>query len=499
MRSSAAAEVPWESIFAGYDVRGRYPDRLGPAVAFRLGRALRRSLGRSFLLGQDTRRESRAVAKSLMAGLLASGARIESLGIVPTPMVAFSAAEEHRYGLAVTPSHNAAGYAGLKVFTPSGRILDREWKRVGDAYRDLSSTEAGRPLSAARSRARPVVDPAARRSSERRYVAHLTRGLRSHLSVVVDTRGGATARLAPLALARMGARVATLSQGFSPDFFGRSPEPRPETLRDLSRRVVRTNASLGFAFDGDGDRCVVVDDRGRIVEPEMVGLLLHEQLSRPRGPIVASEDASRILERTARTVRSRVGGRYVTRRMEEAGAAVGIEPSGHFYARRFGSDSDGILAACLVTHAVSLSGTRPSDRFRRFGTIARGTFTVDFASSDDARRAFRSLVHRHGTRAIRGLEGVTFEFPQGWCLVRPSNTQPSVRFSFEATDASRLPLLRRAVRALAASWGVLSHASILEGPPGASARGARNRIPPLGLRSAFPDTVRGSADRRSRR
>lgn len=472
MRASVAAEVRWASIFAGYDVRGRYPDVLGPAAAFRLGRALRKALGRSFLLGRDTRRESRALAAGLTKGLLASGAQVGFLGVVPTPMVAFSAAEKHRYGLAVTPSHNASGYAGVKVFTPYGGILDREWERVGDAFRAVSRGTDGRPSRPVSARATPALDSSARRSFERRYVAHITKGLRSPLAVVVDTRGGATARLAPVALRRIGARVVTLTRGFSPDFFGRSPEPRPDTLTDLSRRVVRTRSSLGFAFDGDGDRCVVVDDQGTIVEPELVGLLLHERLSRPGSPIIASEDASRILERTTRTVRSRVGGRYVARAMERAHATLGLEPSGHFYARRFGSDSDGILVACLVAHAAALAGSRPSERFRQFGRIARASFTVDFASSTDARRAFRKLVRRQGTRAKQGREGVTFEFPEGWCLVRPSNTQPSLRFSFEATVASRLPRLRRAVRALVGSWDAPSPAR-----PTRTASTARSETP----------------------
>ncbi|MGI0155861.1 MAG: hypothetical protein ACREDE_06990, partial [Thermoplasmata archaeon] len=433
MAEPAASRRRWEELFRGYDIRGRYPEEIDARTARELGRAVGRSLPGPFLMGRDARRESAWFARELERGLGSSGVHVAPLGVVPTPAIGYHARRSKAYGLALTPSHNAVGYVGLKGFTPSGRLFDREWLRIRDAYQ-------GAPFDGrARTRARPSHrrESGSGRVSRRRflesYLDHLTRGLQSDRTVVLDTRGGATSIAAPEALRRLGARVRELRKGFSPNFFGLSPEPRAATLGPLSGRVTRTRADLGFAFDGDGDRCVVIDDRGRTVDPEVIALLLRDAFAPAGAPLVASLDASRMLERHAPTTRSRVGGRYVTRAMRRTGAEVAMEPSGHYYVRRYGPDSDGILVACLVAHAVAARREPLGEFARRLGPIFRGSSVLDFPNLVARQRGYRSIVKSLGERGRAGLEGVTVDFPDGWCLVRRSNTQPSIRFAFEAT------------------------------------------------------------------
>ncbi|MGC2360011.1 MAG: hypothetical protein WA691_06890 [Thermoplasmata archaeon] len=442
-----ADRAEWEEIFRGYDIRGLYPREIGPTIARRLGYALGRALPGPFLVGRDTRRASKSFALGLRVGLRSAGARLDDVGIVPTPEVAFLAGRFRRYGLAVTPSHNPLGYVGLKGFAPSGRLFDREWRSVHDAYQVTTARGArGSARVSPRSTARA---PGALGPWEPEYLAHLTDGLACDLTVVLDTRGGATARVAPAALRRMGARVKETTSGFSSDFFGQSPEPRADTLTSLSDRILAARADVGFAFDGDGDRCVILDSRGDRVEPEVIALLLHEAISDPGTPIVASVDASQILERRARTIRSRVGGRYVTRAMRRAGAEVALEPSGHYYVRRYGADSDGLLIACLVCDVVRRKGAPLRELSRRIGRVYRGAFAAEFRDVAEARQALQTIERGLGSRARSGLDGITVEFPDGWCLVRRSNTQPSVRFAYEATGIAALRRLDRTVRALA--------------------------------------------------
>lgn len=449
----APEDIPgrWETIFRGYDIRGLYPQEIDPAVASRLGRALGRALRGPFFIGRDTRRESKNFAQELEGGLRSEGARVDRLGIVPTPEVAFLARRWEGFGLAVTPSHNAVGYVGLKGFTPSGRLFDREWRSVRDAFRTASWASHGGPPRARGVRNAVGGPSGSIAASWNEYLAHVTEGLESRLSIVLDCRGGATARAAPAALRRMGNRVVELTRGFSPRFFGQSPEPHPATLSTLSDRIPAVGADLGFAFDGDGDRCVVMDERGQRVEPEVVALLLHRTFADADSPIVASVDGSRRLERKARTVRSRVGGRYVARVMRRAGAEIAVEPSGHYYVRRYGADSDGILIACLVCHALATQRTKLRVLSRRFGTVHRGTSTIDFPDAGAARDAFRRIVLRLGNRARSGLDGITVDFPEGWCLVRRSNTQPSIRFAYEAKGPASLRRLEQSVQRIAAT------------------------------------------------
>ena len=449
MAAPSVVPTRWEDIFRGYDIRGRYPSEIDPETARRVGWALGRALPGPFLLGRDTRRESVRFSLHLSHGLRSSGARVRLIGVVPTPEVAFLAGRREAFGLAVTPSHNPLGYVGLKGFGPTGQLFDSEWQRVAEVFRKVSRVP---PAGNARARSfltRTKGGSDSSRELQHEYMVHVTQGLATTLSVVVDTRGGATAWAAPAALRRIGAQVVGLTNGFSPYFFGRSPEPRPETLTALSDRVTRIGADVGFAFDGDGDRCVVVDEHGRPTEPEAIALLLHRTFADPRSPIVASADASRELDRRSRTVRSRVGGRFVARTMERTGAEVGVEPSGHYYVRRYGADSDGILIACLVCHALGQQKTRLGDVSRRFGRLHRGSSTVDYGGVAEARDAFEQMVRALGKRARAGLDGVTVEFPEGWCLVRPSNTQPSIRFAYEALGPAPLRRIRQAVLQLA--------------------------------------------------
>ena len=439
----------WEDVFRGYDIRGLYPSAIDPEIARRLGAALARSLRGPFLIGRDTRRESKGFARDVVRGLRSGGARVELLGITPTPEVAFLARHRSAVGIAVTPSHNALGYVGLKGFTPSGRLFDREWGAVAKAFRSAPerSRSATPTIGPPRRATRARISPALRAGNEA-YLGHITAGLRADLTVALDTRGGATARVAPDALRRIGARVTETTKGFSPRFFGTSPEPRPETLASLRRRIKTARADVGFAFDGDGDRCVVLDDRGHPVEPEVVALLLHQTFADRGSALVASADASRVLERFTRTVRSRVGGRFVTRAMRRSRAQVGVEPSGHYYVRRYGADSDGVLTACLVSHALRCQDSPLSRYARRFGRFYRGAFTVDYPSMTLARVALRRIVRALGARARRGLDGFTFQVAEGWCLLRRSNTQPSLRFAFEATGPAALDRIRRSAEEL---------------------------------------------------
>lgn len=450
--SSDPARVRWQDLFRGYDIRGRYPQDIDPPAARRIGRAIARGLPGPFVIGWDTRNESHRFARELVRGLLSEGARLQGIGMVPTPEVAYLARHWRSFGLAVTPSHNALGYVGLKGFSASGRLFDREWRDVRRAFERSSTVPPPPPRSTAAVElgARPRSDRA--RSATDEYLDHITQGLESRFNVILDTRGGATATTAPAALGRLGNRVVPLTRGFSPRFFGGSPEPRPETLAVLSERVRDQGGDVGFAFDGDGDRCVVVDERGRWVEPEVIALLLVRTMAGGRTPLIASVDASQRLEEHVRTVRCPVGGRYVNRAMRRVGAEVGVEPSGHYYLRRYGEDSDGVLVACCVCDALAKRGSRLSELSGAFGPLHRTTFTQDFGTMAEARRTFRSILQSRAGKYRRELDGVTIALSHGSFHFRPSHTQPSLRFTCEARNAASLARLVRAAREITESF-----------------------------------------------
>ena len=360
---------------------------------------------------------------------------------MPSPAVAFLAHQRKEFGLSITPSHNALGYVGLKGFTRTGRVFDREWQGVRTAYERnrLPSPTHSRDALVRNRREEPTTSQGSTLLDG--YLHHLTGDLHTRRTVVVDCRGGATALVAPTALRRMGAQVIEVTVGYSPDFFGKSPEPQSTDLGELSRRIRTEHATVGFAFDGDGDRCLVLDGAGQPTAPEVVALLLHSILDLKQHPLVASADASRMLERSVRTYRSRVGSRYVIRKMQSVGAEVGVELSGHYYVRSFGSDSDGVLIACLIAQALDRDPSALDRWSRKVGPIHRGSFALDFESAVDAHRAFGQIARSLESRARRGPEGIVLDLPLGWGLIRCSNTQPSIRFTFESTTSKKLSQL----------------------------------------------------------
>ncbi len=426
------------NVFGRYDVRGRYPEEFSPDVCRRIADALASSTRRSFVIARDSRTASARLATEVVRRLRADGRPVLELGVQPTPVVGFASSHLRLVGLAFTPSHNPVGYAGVKAFAPSGRAYADEWATVRRAFerraRPGRSTGRGAPGGRGPGTAPGVLEA---------YLDHVTAGQRSRQEVVVDGRGGATTRIAPRALRAMGATVRELHPEFSARFHGRSPEPLPENVRDLGRRVRATGAAFGVAFDGDGDRVVFVDEGGHWVEPEVIGTFLHHCLSSPGRPLVASADASQRCESEAPTVRSRVGSRYLTATMRRHRSEVGFEASSHFYLRRWGPNSDGILTACVVADLLDRRRTTLGRLRRSFGPIVRDRQVLDFPSRLAARRHVRELIAALRPTPERGIDGHLLRTAEGTVLFRLSNTQPSVRLTFEPRAGGSLAALRR--------------------------------------------------------
>ena len=450
-------------IFGAYDIRGRYPADFSPVVCARLGEAFLRATRNGFVVGRDARWASERAERSVVRCLRGSGRRIVALGVQPTPLIGFASKYLAATGLAFTPSHNTVGYAGIKAFRADGTSFAAEWDRVRIAF--ARATGGTRSLSRKpKSRVPAQAQPIRPARIVQAYLSHVTQSMGTSRRIVVDGRGGATTRLAPRALRGLGGHVEELHPRFSPDFHGLSPEPRRDNVTDLSRAVRNLRADLGVAFDGDGDRVVFVDERGRWVEPEIIALFLHRHLSPPGRPLIASVDASQRCEEEVRTVRSRVGSRYLTASMRHHAAAIGFEASSHYYLARWGPNSDGILVACVVCHLLDSARTSLGALRRAFGPIVRDYRVIRFGTRDEAQRSLRDIVSTASPPPKRGIDGFIFRASEGSVLLRLSNTEPLIRIVFEPHRGSRLSDLRRA-------WG-----RSLEGAAWASSASTRDRV-----------------------
>ncbi|HVU23287.1 MAG TPA: phosphoglucosamine mutase [Opitutus sp.] len=432
--------------FFGTDgVRGPYGGPLvNEAFAARLGRAAARwwtgargpatggrggvtgsgdAAGALALIGWDTRASGESLARAVARGLRAGGAEPALLGVVPTPAVA-RAVRERRAGLGVviTASHNPAADNGIKFFGPGGvKLTDEEEAAIEQLIADEPVAEGGA--------AGPALDGAA---SEyvKACTALLPANALSGWSIVLDTAHGATCATTPAVLRACGADVAGI--GDAPDGTNINAGVGSEHPERLVERVRATGARLGIAHDGDGDRCVLCDERGELLDgDEILAVLATHALARgalPGRTLVvtvqsnlgldaAVKDAGGAVERTA------VGDRYVVERMRAVGAALGGESSGHIVCADVSPTGDGLVAALKVIEVMRATG-RPLSELRK---VMRKFPQRTAAVMVKDKQPLEKLPALQA--AIRGVEAEFGE--RGRVLVRYSGTEPKLRLLVE--------------------------------------------------------------------
>ncbi len=436
-------------LFGTDGIRGVANVDLTPALAFALGRATARRLagpGGAIVVGRDTRRSGDMFASAIAAGAASLGAEVHLAGEIPTPGLAFIVADgAYAAGIMVSASHNPAEDNGLKVLDGRGMKLD---DRVEDEIEAL--IDGSDALDGVRNEAIGWIRD---RSDDlrARYVAHrsaLASGFRSGLHVVVDGANGSGSAVAGRILAASGARVDVVHD--RPDGININLGCGATDPASLADEVVARGADLGFALDGDADRCVAVDRSGRVVDgDQLIGLLALDRIGRgalPHGRVVASVLSNGGLEAALESaggslVRTPVGDKYILEGMLANDAALGGEKSGHVIFRELSSTGDGIVTAVEVLRVVSASGGSIADlaaRIPLFPQVQRAirvrhkerweTDPAIVAAVDDARS-------RLG--------------PAGRILVRPSGTEPVLRIMVEGPDAGLVASLADGIGALA--------------------------------------------------
>lgn len=421
-----------ERLFGTDGIRGIANTELTPELALRVGRAVGVLLGSggALLIGRDTRLSGEMLEAALTAGICSAGASVQSAGVVPTPAVAFLT---HRLGspcgIALSASHNPIEDNGIKLFGPDGFKLPDELEDRVEAACEVDNLP--RPTGEAVGTARKYAE------AEDAYLNYLLGlGLRPPrgLRVVVDCAYGAAYSVAPRLWEAAGATVIPIHDRpegarINVDCGSTNPEP-------LRRAVLEHGAAVGFAHDGDADRVIAVDERGNVVDGDMVlsvcAKFLAEQ-GRLNGRVVVATVMSNLgLERSLdqlgiRLERTRVGDRYVLERMRAVGSNLGGEQSGHVIFLNEATTGDGLVTALHLAHVMDRMGKRLSEltaEFVRFPQVLRNVRVKDrnaWADDTQVRAAIKAAEQR--------LNG------HGRILVRASGTEPVVRVMVEAQDA----------------------------------------------------------------
>jgi phosphomannomutase/phosphoglucomutase len=422
-------------IFRAYDVRGKVGVDITPEVFALVGRAygtlVRRRGGRRIALGMDNRVTSPPLKASLGAGVLSTGVDVVDIGVNHTPLLYFAVAHWALDGGAtVTGSHNPVSDNGVKMVHPGAAPLTE------DEIQGLLAAIRGSDFEDGQG-TRTACDPREDYFGAIASTVRLSRPLR----VAVDAGNGVAGTFAPELLRRLGCEVVELYCESDGTFPHHLPDPEmEENVRDLVATVLEVNADVGIAYDGDADRMGVVDERGRRHEADLIlALLARDLLSRhPGAAVLFDVKCSQVLvddvrAHGGRPIMWKTGHSHLKRKMREDRILLGGEVSGHlFFAENWYGVDDGILASCKFLELLSRGSEAAS---RHFDTLPHlyNTPELKLPCPDDRKfEVVGDLAHAFKRRyETIDIDGARILFPDGWGLVRASNTNAYLTLRFE--------------------------------------------------------------------
>jgi len=435
-------------LFGTDGIRGVANVELRPTLAYELGRATVARLmpgGGNLLVGQDTRRSGDMFVAAIVAGATSLGADVHRLGVCPTPAVAHVVSDgPFDAAIMVSASHNPAADNGLKVLDGNGLKLDDP---IEDELEDLigRAGELGGPRNEGLGR---EVDA---RGELDRYVEHrlrLAAGATNDLRIVLDCANGSGGVVAPQILAATGAEV---DVNFNePDGVNINLDCGATAPHHAAQLVAQSGADVGFALDGDADRCVAIDERGRVVDgDQLIGIIGLDRLARGElagGIVVVSVLSNGGLEAAigaagGRLARTPVGDKYILEGMLVMNAGLGGEKSGHIIVREHTTSGDGIVTALEVLRIIARTGRRLSDLAADIPLYPQQQRTIPVRHKEqwEADPAFADAV----ARAQAAIDG------RGRVLVRPSGTEQALRIMVEGETETAVASVADELAALA--------------------------------------------------
>jgi phosphomannomutase/phosphoglucomutase len=431
------------AIFREYDIRGLAEKDFDSDFALLLGKVhgtiIRESGGKRASVGRDCRATSDAYAQAIMTGLAAAGLQVYDIGVCPTPLLYFSLFHlDLDGGIQVTASHNPSEYNGFKLCLGKDtlygeRILEIRTKIERKEFREQPGGTVERYKITA---------------PYRNYLLKDVPKLKRPLRVVVDAGSGVGGPIAPPIFRRLGCKVWEIACTPDGTFPLHHPDPTvPENLEHLIAKVRREKADVGIAYDGDADRLGAVDENGDILwGDELLVLFARDVLKRnPEAVIISEVKCSQrlsddIASNGGKSIMWKAGHSLLKAKMKETNALLAGEMSGHmFFKERYFGYDDAIYASLRLLEILANSGRPLSTLLADLPeAVSTPEIRVDcpdekkFVIAEQAKEFFRERYE------IIDLDGARVRFPEGWGLIRASNTQPALVLRFEARNAEKL-------------------------------------------------------------
>lgn len=435
-------------LFGTAGIRGRYLEKVSPELGYSLGLAIATLLNNkgSTVVGYDVRYTSQLLSLSVASGLMSGGVDVYSVGLVPTPVLAYSTVKlKADSGVMITASHNPPEDNGFKCFDSRGAEytvdLERrveeligeksyklvDWDRVGKYTLDLEVLEEY---------VRDIVEKLKPSSVKKKF------------RVLIDPANGAASNVTPRILRVLGANVVSINSNPDGLFPGRHPEPRPDVLEELGRVVRSLNCSVAFAHDGDADRLAVLNSRGEFVPNDtLIAFYAKLKLSKKRGVVIVSVDVSKAVEEVVeelggRVVRAKLGKTH-EKLLEFKGKAVIAAEPWKLIDPEWGLWVDGIYQAALLTSLMLESGESIESLIRGIPRYPqeRLSYKVKEGEKEEVYNKICEALLDEFKGYVRTLEidGLKLEMPDNsWILVRKSGTEPKIRFYIEARSGKQL-------------------------------------------------------------
>ena len=444
------------NIFKAYDIRGLVGKELTKQFAFSTGVAFAKFLElerepATVVIGEDMRPSSPELADAFSAGVTSQGMDVIRIGLASTDMLYFAAGKLNLPGAMFTASHNPAEYNGIKLCLSGARPIGKE----SGLLTIEKFVREGIPVSM-----RPI-GVETHREMLNEYVDHLltlvdVSEIRK-LNIVIDAGNGMAGHTAPAVFSRLNAQVTEMYFELDGTFPNHEANPiDEENLKDLKKMVKKKGADIGLAFDGDADRCFLVDEMGNAVNPSLLTALIADRELRksPGSPIIYNLISSRavpevVIENGGKPLRSRVGHSYIKAMMAQSGAIFGGEHSGHFYFADFWRADSGMLAALHAIAALGQSKKSLSELLKPYARyFASGEINSRVADSAAIMAEIKELYGAKPGVSTDELDGLTVDGDTWWFNVRASNTEPLLRLNVEAKTQAQMEGLRDEVLAV---------------------------------------------------
>ena len=445
-----------DKIIKAYDIRGLVKNEVTTDFSFALGVAYAKFLEierepATIVVGEDMRDSSAPLADAFSDGATSQGMDVIRIGLASTDMLYFASGKLNLPGIMFTASHNPAQYNGMKLCKSGAKPIGQESglltiKQLIQEGIAISNRPVGsiRKMDLLDDYVTYLIDRFPKKTFKKRK-----------LKVVIDAGNGMAGFTAPSVMKKLNVELIPMYFELDGDFPNHEANPiEPKNLKDLQKRVKKEKADLGLAFDGDADRCFLVDENADLVNPSsLTALIAVRELKRnPGASIIYNLISSKavpeiILENGGKPVRSRVGHSYIKSLMAQTGAVFGGEHSGHFYFADFWRADSGMLAALYALAELMDSPKSLSEILESFDRyISSGEINTQVKDASKSIKLVRKKYEKENE--IDELDGLTVSSQKWWFNLRPSNTEPLLRLNVEADSPKLMAEIRDTVLSL---------------------------------------------------